>query len=224
MVHLHSTLYVLVALSLSALSKPISGTPTPESNIQCVEASCLIQTSTRTDISTTVQPPDLFERTVPPPGPSPINTQDVAAQFRQEGWNIRFHPYHFFVPIYTSSRALVNYMDACMAIVAAHMLDNTPQSPNNIAFESWPLTLTIMGRGHCVGCGRQNGILTWELAYYLLLYVRNRAAGGLSGTGALLLWQRDTTVRRNIMVSFRLRQGVGQTLPKPCRANPNQHC
>ncbi|KAL8635879.1 MAG: hypothetical protein Q9228_006674 [Teloschistes exilis] len=215
-------LQVLVAPFVSALSKPISGTPTPEANIQCVEASCLSQISTRTDILTIVQSPDLIERTLPSPVPSPINNQDVAVQFQREGWNIRFLPYHFFLPIYTSSQALAQYVDACMAIVAAHMLNNTPMTSNPITFDWWPLTLTVIGRGRCVDCGGQRNILTWELIYYLFLYVRNHAAGGFSGTGALLLGQRDRTVRRQIMVSLRLREGVGQTLPKPCRANPNR--
>ncbi|KAL9578213.1 MAG: hypothetical protein Q9212_005861 [Teloschistes hypoglaucus] len=215
MVHLYSTLYVLLALSLSALSNPISGTPTREPNLLCVEASCLSQISTRTDVSTTVQSPDLIKRTLPSPIiPRSLNNQDIAAQFRRAGWLIRFRPYQFFLPIRTSSAALIRLMNRCMALAAAHMLNNDPVPFNTAYFNQGPLALTIIGKEWCGGgCGGYRDILKWELVYYLLLYVRNHAARGFSGTGSLLLRHVDGTVWKQIEVNLILREGVGQTLP-----------
>ncbi|KAI4235545.1 MAG: hypothetical protein LQ352_008081, partial [Teloschistes flavicans] len=186
--------------------------PTPEANIQCIGgASCLSQTSTSIAIATTFQPPDLIGRTLPSPIPRTINTQDVIAEFQREGWDINFVPYHLFQPIYTSSHALVDYMNQCMAMVAAHMLNHHNTSPpDNLVFGSgFPLTLTIIGRARCMGCGGVHRNLTWELVYYLLLYLRNYAARGFSGTGALRLGQRqgEGGLQNSVVMSLRLREG-----------------
>ncbi|KAL8661785.1 MAG: hypothetical protein Q9202_005282 [Teloschistes flavicans] len=203
--------------------------PTPEANIQCLGgASCLSPTSTRTNIATTVQSPDLIGRTLITTVPSLINTQDVTAEFQREGWDINFVPYHFFQPIYTSSQALVDYMNQCMAIVAAHMLSHHNTSPPaNLVFGSgFPLTLTIIGRARCMGCGGMHRNLTWELVYYLLLYLRNHAARGFSGTGALRLGQRQGEGGRqnSIVMSLRLREGLAIDLQATMARENRSQC
>lgn len=220
----YCNLVVVLSCLLGLLCSSVRAIPTADSTIQCHGPTCDPQPPIASDISTAILPADLAKRTnpgVPPAAPSTPpgtnNYQELFAELEQAGWEHRFTPGAMFSPVYTSSRNLVEYFNRCMAIVAANMLADAPLPHPAVFGQLGPLSLTILVRERCVATRCITNGLTWQLLYYLLLFLRNYAARGFSGTGTLQLAnRRDPQTQTAIRVSLKLREGLGQVVYGPC--------
>ncbi|KAL8721413.1 MAG: hypothetical protein Q9181_007705 [Wetmoreana brouardii] len=177
--------------------------------------------SPMSDLSSTVFSAELVKRTQRPAAP-PIpqgtnNYQDLFSELEQAGWEWQFYEDQPFLPAYTSSRSLVRLFGDCMALAAAKMLANVQQPRTFRAQLGEALTLSIMAGQQCLETESTTVILTWQLLYYLVLYLRNHAARGFSGTGALYLYNRQDP--RNLVVVrmvLELEDGTGKVVQNPC--------
>ena len=172
--------------------------------------------SSTTDHSTVLISAQLAKRTQTPAPtqPNTDNFQTFFADLDQAGWTLRFVPGHLFLPTLTSSRYLTGYLTHAMAIMAARMLANVPLTGYVIIDQNGPLTLTVVASRRCAGCGRLHGNLSWEFAYYLLLFLRSHADRGFAGTGTLYLGHRGS--RTSVRATLALRPGLGQVVQRPC--------
>ncbi|KAL8897861.1 MAG: hypothetical protein Q9207_006990 [Kuettlingeria erythrocarpa] len=186
-------------------------------------------TTCKQELHTSLLPADLAKRnqpTVVPPPPTPASSSsginsnlELFTGFEEAGWVWRFIPDHWFSPSYTSSGFLIAYLDQCIALVAAQMLANAVLTARPVVFgPDNPLVLTIDAYERCAGCERRrNGTLTWVLVSQLLLYLRNHAARGFTGTGSLYLIQGDGDAA--VMMTLKLRDGYGRVVPQTCGAS-----
>lgn len=222
-------LLTLASHQLSILCSPLGASAT-DLAVHCDELPDDERyTTCRRELHATPLPAHLAKRdqstVVPPlstpaPSPSGINSNlELFTGLEQAGWVWRFVPHHWFSPSYTSSGFLVAYLDHCMALVAAEMLANAVLTARPVVFGArTPLALTIDAYERCPGCGRRrNGVLTWVLVSHLLLYLRNHAARGFTGTGTLYLSQGDGEAA--VSMTLKLRDGYGQVLPQTCGAS-----
>lgn len=219
-------LFMLASHQLSILCSPL-GASTADLAVRRNEPPHHGRHPTSRDLRATVLPADLCKRTqptVPPPiptsapSPSSINSnRDLFAALEQAGWGWRFVPHYWSSPSYTSSGFLVAYFDQCMAVVAARMLANAALNFIPVFFgANTPLLLRIDAYQTCPGCEGRVGVLTWELVYHLLLYMRNHAARGFTGTGTLYLSHGDDEAA--VRMTLKLRDGYGEVVPQTCGA------
>lgn len=167
----------------------------------------------RSDVSIIVISGELVKRTqsaAPPAGLSQPGTNDYQEMFtglERAGWTCRFVPNFWFSPVYTSSGFLVAFFNGWMASVAAQMLANAALTSAPISGAYGPLIVTVDAYQRCQSCMGMRRALTWELLYYLLLYLRNHAARSFTGTGTLYLGHFGDEII--IRVSLKLRGEVG---------------
>ena len=97
------------------------------------------------------------------------------------------------------------------------MLANTPLPRPTVFGSLGPLALQIHGRQRCPRTGCISSILTWELVYYVLLFLRNAAERGFAGTGTLQLGNREEGAGVRVTLSLReelaMREGKGCVSP-----------
>lgn len=208
---------LLCSYLLSSLcSKAVTIQKTKEA-IQAHEPPCDDPNSALWNNSTTSSSAELHKRTqsTAPNGQWPYNYQELFTGLEQAGWMWHFVPGHWFSPAFTSSSYITGYIDQCLAVAAARMLASVPLTSNYVLFGAGnPLSIIVTGRQRCLRCGRPANALTWELVGYLLLYLRNHAARGFTGTGSLYLVNSETQIA--IKITLVLRDGIGQVLPQPC--------
>ncbi|KAL8700103.1 MAG: hypothetical protein Q9201_005632 [Fulgogasparrea decipioides] len=212
---------VMSSFLLGLLSKSVLPAPASDATILCRGTPCNNEGSPTSDLSSTVFTPQLAKRTqhpaAPPTPPGTNNYQDLFSELEQAGWEWQFYEDHRFLPAYTSSQSLVRLFSDCMAFVAAKMLADVGQPQAFHAQLGEALKLSIMAGQQCIDTDSTTMILTWQLLYYLLLYLRNHAARGFSGTGALYLYNRQDP--RNLVVVrmvLELEDEMGQVAQNPC--------